>query len=53
MMPIVAEYKLAQINIARLRGPLDSPEMRDFIAVLAEINRPAESHAVAASGSLD
>ena len=43
MMPIVAEYKLAQINIARLRGPLDSPEMRDFIAVLAEINRLAES----------
>jgi Domain of unknown function (DUF3291) len=43
MMPIVAEYQLAQINIARLRGPLDSPEMRDFIAVLAEINRLAES----------
>src|SRR5215216_5506887 len=43
MMPIVAEYQLAQINIARLRGPLDSPEMQDFIAVLAEINRLAES----------
>jgi hypothetical protein len=43
MMPIVAEYQLAQINIARLRRPLDSPEMRDFIAVLAEINRLAES----------
>jgi Domain of unknown function (DUF3291) len=43
MMPIVAEFQLAQVNIARLRAPLDSPQMRDFIAVLAEINRLAES----------
>lgn len=35
-------YHLAQVNIGRLRGPLDSPGMADFAAALHTINRLAE-----------
>lgn len=38
-------YHLAQLNIARLRAPLDSPQLVDFVAGLAPINRLAESSA--------
>jgi hypothetical protein len=33
---------LAQLNIARLRAPLDSPELADFVALLPEVNALAE-----------
>ncbi|WP_117211835.1 DUF3291 domain-containing protein [Allorhizocola rhizosphaerae] len=29
---------LAQLNVARMRFPLDSPEMKDFVDALPEIN---------------
>jgi hypothetical protein len=35
-------YHLAQLNIARLRAPLDSPELADFVRLLPEINALAE-----------
>ena len=35
-------YQLAQINIARLRAPLDSPELADFVAALEPINALAD-----------
>ena len=38
----MAGYHLAQLNIARLRAPLDSPELADFVALLPEINGLAE-----------
>jgi hypothetical protein len=38
----VADHHLAQLNIARLRAPIDSPELADFVAQLPEINGLAE-----------
>jgi hypothetical protein len=38
----MAEHHLAQLNIARLRAPIDSPELADFVALLPEINGLAE-----------
>ncbi len=38
----MAEYDLAQLNIARLTAPLDSPTLRDFVANLDRINELAE-----------
>lgn len=35
-------YHLAQLNIARLRAPLDSPELADFVRLLPEINALAD-----------
>ena len=35
-------YQLAQINIATLTAPLDSPELRDFVDNLDRINALAE-----------
>jgi hypothetical protein len=35
-------HHLAQINVARLRAPLDSPELRDFVDNLDRINALAE-----------
>ncbi len=35
-------YHLAQLNIARPRGPLDGPEMADFMARLEDINALAD-----------
>jgi hypothetical protein len=40
MEPIT--YHLAQINIARMRAPLESPVMADFVAQLGEINALAD-----------
>lgn len=34
---------LAQLNIARMRYPIDSPEMDSFVRQLAEVNAGAES----------
>ena len=36
-------YHLAQINVARLKAPLDDPIMADFVGNLAPINALAES----------
>ncbi|MCH0566643.1 DUF3291 domain-containing protein [Streptomyces sp. MUM 136J] len=38
-----AEFELAQVNIARLRFPLDSPELKDFVDNLAPVNADAEA----------
>ena len=36
------DYHIAQINIARMRGPLESPVMEGFVARLEEINALAD-----------
>jgi hypothetical protein len=36
------EYQLAQINIGRILGPIDSPVMAEFVANLDRINSLAE-----------
>jgi hypothetical protein len=38
----MSSYQLAQINIARLKAPLDSPELKDFVDNLDRINALAE-----------
>jgi hypothetical protein len=35
-------HELAQLNIARMRAPLESPEMADFVANLERINALAD-----------
>ena len=35
-------FELAQMNIARLRAPIDSPEIAEFVAALDPINALAE-----------
>ena len=37
-------YHLAQLNIATMKYPLDSPEMADFVNAIPEVNRAAERH---------
>lgn len=39
-----AAYELAQVNIGRMRAPLDSPVMKDFMDGLAEVNAAADAH---------
>ena len=39
----MSNYQLAQLNIAALKAPLDSPELRDFVDNLDRINALAES----------
>ncbi|MFF7014697.1 MULTISPECIES: DUF3291 domain-containing protein [Streptomyces] len=38
-----AGHALAQVNIARLRFPLDSPELRDFVDGLDSVNAVADA----------
>jgi hypothetical protein len=38
----MTDHHLAQLNIAQLRAPIDSPELADFVALLPEINGLAE-----------
>ncbi|MGW1955376.1 DUF3291 domain-containing protein [Streptomyces sp. NPDC001920] len=38
-----AAYELAQVNIARLKAPLDSPQLRDFVDNLDPVNADAEA----------
>ena len=38
----MSAYELAQLNIAIMREPLESPGMADFVANLARINALAE-----------
>ena len=35
--------QLAQVNVARMRAPLDAPVMRGFVDALAAVNRLAEA----------
>ncbi|MEV6613417.1 DUF3291 domain-containing protein [Streptomyces sp. NPDC051051] len=35
--------ELAQVNLARLKFPLDSPELKDFVDALAPVNADAEA----------
>jgi hypothetical protein len=37
------EHHLAQVNIGKIRGPIDSPVMAEFVANLDRINALAES----------
>jgi len=41
----VSNYRLAQLNIARMREPLESPVMAEFVANLDRINAIAEASA--------
>jgi hypothetical protein len=38
----MAQYELAQMNVARLRAPLDSPQLADFVGALDRINTVAD-----------
>jgi hypothetical protein len=39
----VSGHHLAQVNVARLLAPLDSPQLADFVAWLEPINRLADN----------
>ena len=39
----MSDHELAQLNVARMKAPLDSPELADFVANLDRINALAES----------
>lgn len=36
-------FELAQVNIGRLKAPLDSPQLKDFVDNLAPVNADAEA----------
>ncbi|MGH8197464.1 MAG: DUF3291 domain-containing protein [Steroidobacteraceae bacterium] len=38
----MAQYELAQMNVARLRAPLDSPQLAEFVGALDRINAIAD-----------
>jgi hypothetical protein len=38
-----AGYELAQVNIARLKAPLDSPQLKDFVDALDPVNAVADA----------
>ena len=38
-----AAYELAQVNIARLKAPLDSPQLKDFVNALDPVNAAADA----------
>ena len=39
----MSRHHLAQINVARLRAPIDAPETADFVAALAPVNADADA----------
>ncbi|MFE0423581.1 DUF3291 domain-containing protein [Streptomyces sp. NPDC058953] len=39
----MTSFELAQVNIARLKFPLDSPQLKDFVEALDPVNAVAES----------
>jgi Domain of unknown function (DUF3291) len=39
----LVDYHLAQVNIARMRAPLDSPELAGFVAELEPVNALADA----------
>ena len=40
---MIADFHLAELNIAHLKDRLDSPLLRDFVAALDDVNRAADS----------
>jgi Domain of unknown function (DUF3291) len=40
---VVADYQLAQVNIGRIRGPMDSEVMAEFAAALDPVNAIADA----------
>jgi uncharacterized protein DUF3291 len=36
-------FQIAQLNVARLRAPLDDPSMREFVELLAPVNAIADA----------
>ncbi|MEV0174944.1 DUF3291 domain-containing protein [Streptomyces sp. NPDC050803] len=38
----IASFELAQVNIARLKAPLDSPQLKDFVDALDPVNAVAD-----------
>ncbi|MBX9394154.1 DUF3291 domain-containing protein [Streptomyces sp. TRM72054] len=42
-MTELAAYELAQVNIARLKAPLDSPQLKDFVDNLDPVNADADA----------
>ena len=38
----MAKFELAQMNVARLKAPLDSPQLADFVGALDRINAVAD-----------
>ncbi|MEH0575768.1 MULTISPECIES: DUF3291 domain-containing protein [Streptomyces] len=44
-MTDAAAFELAQVNIARLKSPLDSPELKDFVDALDPVNADADAAA--------
>ncbi|MET7908824.1 DUF3291 domain-containing protein [Streptomyces avermitilis] len=42
-MTEAAAYELAQVNIARLKAPLDSPRLKDFVEALDPVNAVADA----------
>ncbi|MFE1289113.1 DUF3291 domain-containing protein [Streptomyces sp. NPDC058751] len=38
-----ASFELAQVNIARLKAPLDSPRLKDFVDALDPVNAVADA----------
>jgi hypothetical protein len=43
MGAVMSDFELAQLNIAYLKAPLDSPLLADFVANLDRINRLADA----------
>ncbi|GKQ40293.1 DUF3291 domain-containing protein [Streptomyces sp. A012304] len=43
MTDAAAPLELAQVNISRLKFPLDSPELKDFVDALEPVNADAEA----------
>lgn len=42
-MTSASAHELAQVNIARLKAPLDSPQLKDFVAALDPVNADADA----------
>jgi len=43
VVPLMQESHLAHLNVARMRGSLDSPVMSEFVARLGAINAIADA----------
>jgi hypothetical protein len=43
MTDTAAAYELAQVNLARLKAPLDSPQLKDFVDNLDAVNADADA----------
>ena len=42
-MVVLIVMHLAQLNVAHMRAPMDSPELADFVAALEPINTLADA----------